>query len=244
MVPLCSSAIFDDSQPPVADITPPPEVPPPREADHNNTERYSPQPEIISSPDHDAQPQPQEAEIIPPPEVIPPRTTELDIEVEVFLSGGAPENTSSSDPQEYDELGKDKRVKFLSVRLKSYVTNAAFTTDSTSESTCLYPFANYVSTHRLSSSQQSFLAKIAEAVELKFFKDAVKYKEWCDAMGIEIDALKKNYTWDITDLPMGKVDIGCKWVFHIKFNSDGTMERFKARLVALGNQQKEGVDYK
>ena len=157
-------------------------------------------------------------------ETNPPREPELEIEVEVNPTGGASETV--------DELGKCKRVKFPSVKLKPYVTNAAFTTDTMSSSTCLYPIANYVSPHRLSSSQQAFLAKIVEAVEAEYLKDAVKYRKWCVAMGLEIDALEHNNTWDIMKLPPGIIAIGCKWVFRINFKSDGTIERFKARLVA------------
>jgi hypothetical protein len=47
----------------------------------------------------------------------------------------------------------------------------------------------------------------------------------------------------IEDLPKGKKAIGCKWVYKIKYKSDGTLERHKAKLVALGNKQVEGVDY-
>ncbi|CAA7047299.1 unnamed protein product [Microthlaspi erraticum] len=63
-------------------------------------------------------------------------------------------------------------------------------------------------------------------------------------MGTEVGALEGQHTWDITELPPGKVAIGCKWVYKTKFNSDGTVERYKARLVILGNQQEEGVDFK
>lgn len=44
-------------------------------------------------------------------------------------------------------------------------------------------------------------------------------------------------------MPPGKHAIGSKWVYKIKFNSDGTVERYKARLVALGNRKIEGEDY-
>lgn len=63
-------------------------------------------------------------------------------------------------------------------------------------------------------------------------------------MGTEIVALEDNRTWDIVDLPPGKTHIGCKWVYTVKYRADGTIKHFKARLVALGNKQVEGVDYK
>lgn len=63
-------------------------------------------------------------------------------------------------------------------------------------------------------------------------------------MGTEIVALEDNRTWDIVDLPPKKTPIGYKWVYTVKYRTDGTNERFKARLVALGNKQVEGVDYK
>lgn len=59
----------------------------------------------------------------------------------------------------------------------------------------------------------------------------------------EIRALEDNGTWTIEDLPMGKKAIGCKWIYKIKYNADGSIERHKARLVIHGNRQVEGVDY-
>jgi len=68
-------------------------------------------------------------------------------------------------------------------------------------------------------------------------------KRWIKAMGLEIDAQEENHTWTIEDLPPGKRAIGSQWVYKVKHNSDGSVERYKARLVALGNKQKEGEDY-
>ena len=62
-------------------------------------------------------------------------------------------------------------------------------------------------------------------------------------MATEIVALEANNTWILTSLPPNKKPIGCKWVYKVKYKSDGSVERYKARLVAKRFTQKEGIDY-
>ena len=59
----------------------------------------------------------------------------------------------------------------------------------------------------------------------------------------ELRALLVNQTWDIINLPPMKKPIGCRWVFIVKYLSDGKIERYKARLVAQGYNQTYGIDY-
>ena len=66
---------------------------------------------------------------------------------------------------------------------------------------------------------------------------------WQVAIKAEINALQDNNTWVMTKLPLGKVPIGCKWVYKIKLKANGSVERYKARLDAKGFTQAEGIDY-
>lgn len=59
----------------------------------------------------------------------------------------------------------------------------------------------------------------------------------------EIDSIDKNDTWEAVNLPAGRKTIGSKWVFKTKYDSNGSVIRRKARLVAQGFTQKHGIDY-
>ena len=66
---------------------------------------------------------------------------------------------------------------------------------------------------------------------------------WLKAMKEEMISIKSNNTYDLTDLPEGKRCIQCRWVYRIKRNLHGTIDRYKAGLVAKGFSQKPGIDY-
>jgi hypothetical protein len=93
------------------------------------------------------------------------------------------------------------------------------------------------------TSYKDFCLSISTNTEPKTFKQACKTDCWKEAMKSELAALELNRTWSIVELPTGKNPIGCKWVYKIKYNVDGSIERYKARLVARGYTQMEGVDY-
>ena len=81
-------------------------------------------------------------------------------------------------------------------------------------------------------------------MEPETYEHVVLDPKWEETMAIELHDLEPNHNWILTPLPPGHHPIGCKWVYKIKHNSDGTIERYKAQLVAKGFTQHEGINYK
>jgi len=104
-----------------------------------------------------------------------------------------------------------------------------------------YPLNSVLSYDKLSPSYKPFMS-ISSHVEPNTYFEAVKYDCWRKDIQCEISALESNQTWETVLLPKNKIAIGCKWVFKLKYNADGTVERYKARLVAKGYTQTEGID--
>jgi len=67
--------------------------------------------------------------------------------------------------------------------------------------------------------------------------------KWVNAMDEEMVTLDANATWELVVLSKDKKVIGCKWVYKIKHNADGSVNRYKERLVAKGYAQTYGIDY-
>lgn len=102
-----------------------------------------------------------------------------------------------------------------------------------------YPISSYVSNHVFSDSHKAFMAAIMADDVPKSFKEAVKQKVWNDAMFKKVDAFEVTDTWEVSTLPPGKKPLGNMWLYSNKYNELGEVERKKARLVVLGNNQRE-----
>ena len=78
------------------------------------------------------------------------------------------------------------------------------------------------------------------------YKEAMKSPQaglWKAAIQKEFTSLTDNETWVTTTIPKNRKALPCKWVFDIKYNPGGTIEKYKARLVIKGFKQVYGVDY-
>ncbi|CAI7881040.1 unnamed protein product [Closterium sp. NIES-54] len=125
----------------------------------------------------------------------------------------------------YDALGKPAR---------SALAGAAFIVEDDEESDydeCAFVFFSLV-------EMPGAAATLKEALE------SIDPEEWKNAMESEFKSIEENGTWELVELPKGRKAITSKWLFKIKSNAVGEIERYKSRVVAKGYQQKEKVDYK
>ena len=75
------------------------------------------------------------------------------------------------------------------------------------------------------------------------YTQAVVSDHWRVAMKEELRMIEKNNTWELVERPSNKNVIGVKWVYRTKLNSDGSVNKHKARLVVKGYSQQYGIDF-
>ena len=75
------------------------------------------------------------------------------------------------------------------------------------------------------------------------FEEVVQKKEWMDAMTEEYHSIIKNDVWEVVPRPKNKDVVSSKWIYKIKHAVDENIEKHKARFLARGFSQKEGIGY-
>ena len=96
---------------------------------------------------------------------------------------------------------------------------------------------------------QIYKAQAAQAStpeEPQAYADALQAPDsaqWKLAMDEEMASLQENSTWTLEQQPIGVTPIPVRWIYKVKRDALGNIERYKARLVAKGFMQKEGIDY-
>ncbi|XP_047171087.1 uncharacterized protein LOC124839338 [Vigna umbellata] len=121
-----------------------------------------------------------------------------------------------------ESVRRSSRPRTTSAYLKDYKTN----------SIVRYPIKDYLCYNRLSNHYKHTILSITSNTEPNSYSVASKNPEWVTAMCVELDALQANNTWVLTTLPPNKLLLVCPLGFYkIKYNSDGSVDRYKARLV-------------
>ncbi|CAL1408191.1 unnamed protein product [Linum trigynum] len=132
-------------------------------------------------------------------------------------------------------------------------STSSSTASSTPASTSPQPIDNHLQLRRSLRLTQGipppryndFVTHAVDALHIpNSYKQAQGNPVWEAAMDCETDAMHANNTWTVVDRPSPDTPtVGSRWVYTIKVNPDGTIERHRARIVALGYTQEQGVDY-
>lgn len=94
------------------------------------------------------------------------------------------------------------------------------------------------------NSKYLYAINLTDNIEPRTIIQAIKDEKWRKSATAEFNAQLNNHTWDLVPKPKGDVTIvGCRWIFTIKYNPDGTIKCHKGRLVAKGYNQLPGLDY-
>ncbi|KAG7587833.1 Retrotransposon Copia-like N-terminal [Arabidopsis suecica] len=155
------------------------------------------------------------------------------------------DNTSStvaSNNTTVDNANRPKRNIRAPSYLADYHCNLVHDMPTPSGTTA-HPLSSVLDYSKLNGHYQEFILNISSESEPKNFLEAVKSEKWHGPMNEELQTCVNTGTFSVVSLPEGKRPIGCRWVYRIKHNADGTVDRYRARLVAKGFTQQEGVDY-
>ncbi|GJY15075.1 putative ribonuclease H-like domain-containing protein [Tanacetum coccineum] len=124
--------------------------------------------------------------------------------------------------------------------------SAVQTRSKVTKSSGAHAFVSYIQKQRRNNHkdfQHYLFACFLSQNEPKKISEALEDESWVDAMQEELLQFKIQKVWILIDLPYGKKAIGTKWVYRNKKDERGVVVRNKARLVAQGHRQEEGIDY-
>ncbi|KAL7278120.1 hypothetical protein ACG7TL_008091 [Trametes sanguinea] len=202
--------------------TPSPAATPEPSERGDTPQRHSPSPDPLIDAPVEPEPAPAPA---PAPPAPPPSPTSSDDELDLLADGHEDVYECSLEAMlaGIEDVYCSLRDDYL-----TYDDALAFAFESVAE-------------HALKASQEHFgePRSISEVMQLA----PEERDRWLRAAQDEIQSLVENQTFELVQLPPGRKAIGSRWVFRVKRNADGSIERYKGRLVAKGFSQRPGFDY-
>ncbi|KAG7530454.1 Reverse transcriptase RNA-dependent DNA polymerase, partial [Arabidopsis thaliana x Arabidopsis arenosa] len=154
------------------------------------------------------------------------------------------ENLSTSDHNEGSTSQEAPIALRRSERLKFPPSNWKNTRVYYNSQAVAHPIQAVCTIAHFPEEHQVFLGQIDQHWIPQTYEEAIQHQVWRDAIAAERQAMEHNHTWEEGELPRGKKAVTSKWVFTIKYKSNGDIERYKARLVARGFTQTYGEDYR
>ena len=91
----------------------------------------------------------------------------------------------------------------------------------------------------------SYMAMVTSILdsEPSSYEEVASQQVWREAMQEKHSSIMKNDVWEVVPRPEGKSVVASRWLYKVKHAADGNIEKFKARFVARGFFEVEGVDY-
>ncbi|KAL6314036.1 hypothetical protein AAG906_011771 [Vitis piasezkii] len=174
----------------------------------------------------------------------------------VHTDVGGPQKTPSLNGSKYYIAFIDDYTRFCWIYfLKSKSEVKRDKLDKKAEPGVFIGYSNSSKAYKIFQPQNG---KILVSRDVKFMEDkqwnweesikmqapeAEKDDKWIEAMKEELRMIEKNDTWELVDRPQHRKVIGVKWVYRTKLNADGSINKYKARLVVKGYSQVFGVDF-
>ncbi|KAG7536936.1 Integrase catalytic core [Arabidopsis suecica] len=213
---------------------------------HTNSPNPNPEPtQQQETPPHEEEEQLQEEENIQAniqENILEEGEIPSDHEEETTLS--EEENLSTSDHDEGSTSQEAPIALRRSERLKFPPSNWKNTRVYYNSQAVAHPIQAVCTIAHFPEEHQVFLGQIDQHWIPQTYEEAIQHQVWRDAIAAERQAMEHNHTWEEGELPRGKKAVTSKWVFTIKYKSNGDIERYKARLVARGFTQTYGEDYR
>ncbi|GKB57379.1 ribonuclease H-like domain-containing protein [Tanacetum coccineum] len=136
------------------------------------------------------------------------------------LDDSAPNSRRNLNTDVQPSVRRSSRSGKMPVKFNDYVV----------ESNVKYGLEKHVNYSKLDFVNFCFATTLKKSTKPKTYYEAIKDNNWIEAMNNEIEALNRNNTWTITELPVGRKLIGCKWLFKLKYKSTRELDR-KAHLL-------------
>ncbi|MFS8020746.1 putative RNA-directed DNA polymerase [Helianthus anomalus] len=111
-------------------------------------------------------------------------------------------------------LRRSSRSSYVPKKIQDYVLN----------SNVKYDINKVVSYTCLSADNTDFISCLSKSAEPSNYSEASKDPKWVEAMNLEMEALLRNKTWELVDLPNNRKPIGCKWIYKIKYSANGELQ--------------------
>lgn len=142
-------------------------------------------------------------------------------------------------------LPRSTKIKVVPCKFKDFtglpstmITNTAHITPTLASGTLLsYPFQTYMYFTAWKPAYAQYLANTVKISIPYTYKQACTYSNWLAVMKTKLNALENNNTCLIVPKPSNHHVIDCDWIFKVKYKPDGSIERYKARLIAKGFTQ-------